>query len=462
MAKWGDPSSLTSIMNRSTGSGSTTVTFMSNAPAASTYAAPTPKVPANATGANAGRESLPLAPSGVPQKAPHVIAKAKVVFKPAPADLQAPRPNAPPVGVSRPPTPAVPASAPAAPAFPATNAPAVDANKELIGKLRAEREALLGANTCLVARLSDTQYDLEEASRRAYHAERQLDELQVRRSRSRRRRSSSSPRHRRRREELRRDDQDRRDDRYEPRRDDRYRTRRDPRDTDREDYLRMDSRSRVGERSTRAESSSHALRGTAFAEGESEVTLASPPPPAYPPPPNEPHSHLNLQQRPQVRPTFGGTSTQPHVRVYDMVDEEWDAPGPSGQRGGAAGFINTGGGFGDRTPPEPPKARPSVRPSSNGGGKGSDDDYPDRAYPHRPLTGPRGAGLLCGLDNLDSSGVERVPPFVPATTASGRVIPIDAEMRSVEIAGIDRTGDTGVGWNRSIDFGRFQGHDRDV
>ena len=67
----------------------------------------------------------------------------------------------------------------------------MDANKELIGKLRAEKEALLGENTRLVARLRETeaelsevrghlrdaQYDLEEASRHAYHAERQLGEL---------------------------------------------------------------------------------------------------------------------------------------------------------------------------------------------------------------------------------------------------------------------------------------------
>ena len=86
-----------------------------------------------------------------------------------------------------------------------------------------------------------------------YRTERPLDELQMRRSRSRRRRSSSSLRDRCRREELRRDDRDRRDDRYEPRRDDRLRIRRDPRDIDREDHLRMDSRSRVRERSTRAD-----------------------------------------------------------------------------------------------------------------------------------------------------------------------------------------------------------------
>ena len=111
----------------------------------------------------------------------------------------------------------------------------MDANKELLGKLRAEKEALLGENTRLVARLRETedelaearnhlrdaQFGLEEASRRAYRAERQLDELQMRRSKSRRRRSSSSPRERRRREEqYRRDDRDRRDDRYEVRRDD--------------------------------------------------------------------------------------------------------------------------------------------------------------------------------------------------------------------------------------------------
>ena len=139
------------------------------------YAAPTPKV-TSGLGANAGWDSFPLAPSGIPAKAPPVITKAKVVFKPAPPDLQGtPRPAAPPVPVEASTT--VPAAAPAVPAYPAINAPAVDANKELIGKLRAEKEALLGENTRLVARLKeaedeltevrnhlrDAQYDLEEA-----------------------------------------------------------------------------------------------------------------------------------------------------------------------------------------------------------------------------------------------------------------------------------------------------------
>ena len=60
----------------------------------------------------------------------------------------------------------------------------VDANKELVGKLKAQKEALLGENTRLIARqresedelaevrnhLRDAQYDLEEASRRAYRS----------------------------------------------------------------------------------------------------------------------------------------------------------------------------------------------------------------------------------------------------------------------------------------------------
>ena len=83
VAKWGDPDSLTAIMNRVTGS-SQTVEFMSSpvpgAAAASTapltagegtsstpsYSAPTPKVhhDGGGSGFNAGRDSLPLAPSG--------------------------------------------------------------------------------------------------------------------------------------------------------------------------------------------------------------------------------------------------------------------------------------------------------------------------------------------------------------------------------------------------------------
>ncbi|CAE7568440.1 unnamed protein product, partial [Symbiodinium necroappetens] len=182
---------------------------------------------------------------------------------------------------------------------PTPKAPAVDANKELIGKLRAEKEALLGENTRLVARLRETedelaearnhlrdaQFGLEEASRRAYRAERQLDELQMRRSKSRRRRSSSSPRERRRREEqYRRDDRDRRDDRYEI-----GRTARWGRDTD-------------------------------AAAGEGEITLASSP--AYPPdePPAAPPAELAAASSGATRATTvggspRGTATQPNVSI---------------------------------------------------------------------------------------------------------------------------------------------------
>ena len=51
--------------------------------------------------------------------------------------------------------------------------------------------------------------------------------------------------------------------------------------------------------------------------------------------------------------------------------------------------------------------------------------------------------------------MEGLSEDVPETPGQGRIRQIDAEMRSVEIAGIDPTGDTGVGWNRSINFGSF-------
>ena len=104
VAKWGDPDSLTAIMNRASNR-NTTVEFMSSpvpgaastAPptaeeatnSAPSYSAPTPKVhyDAGGSGFNAGRDSLPLAPSGVPSKAPPGSARPKgppvgPVFKP--------------------------------------------------------------------------------------------------------------------------------------------------------------------------------------------------------------------------------------------------------------------------------------------------------------------------------------------------------------------------------------------
>ena len=109
VAKWGDPESLTAIMNRATNR-NTTVEFMSSpvpgaeptAPptaqeavsSAPSYSAPTPKVhyDAGASGFNAGRDSLPLAPSGVPSKASSGSARPKgppvgPAFKPPPAEL---------------------------------------------------------------------------------------------------------------------------------------------------------------------------------------------------------------------------------------------------------------------------------------------------------------------------------------------------------------------------------------
>ena len=144
----------------------------------------------------------------MPSKAPPGSARPKAppagkpgpVFKPPPAELMQQQ-QAPIAPVKRPAVPPIPPGAPPLPAGPPTKAPAVDANKEYIGKLRAEKEALLAENTRLSKalreseeelvetrrHLQDAQFDLEEASRRAYRAERQLDDLRARRSRSRRR-----------------------------------------------------------------------------------------------------------------------------------------------------------------------------------------------------------------------------------------------------------------------------------
>ena len=135
------------------------------------YSAPRPKVhyDAGASGFNAGRDSLPLAPSGVPSKAPPgVAARSKhppvgPVFKPPPAELlQQQAPIAPAI---RPAVPPIPAGAPPPPTGPPTKAPAVDANKEYIGKLRAEKEVLLAENTRLGRALRDTEEELAETRR---------------------------------------------------------------------------------------------------------------------------------------------------------------------------------------------------------------------------------------------------------------------------------------------------------
>ena len=439
VAKWGDPESLTAIMNRATNR-NTTVEFTSNPPpgAASTapptagegtsktpsYSAPTAKVhyDAGGSGFNAGN-SLPLAPSGVPSKVPPASARPKgpptgPVFKPPPAELM--QQQAPIAPVIRPAVPPIPAGAPPPPTGPPTKAPAVDANKELIGKLRAEKEVLLAENGRLSRALRDTeeelaetrrqlrdaQLDLEESSRRAYRAERQLDDLRARRSRSRRR--SYSPRDRR------GDYRDRRDDPEERR----YR-RDDSRDID---FRRMDSRSRVRERSARADSSSHYNKIGRTARWGRDIAPAarprspSPPPPRYPPPPEEPPMPppaappADASRGPGARATGSnegprGTATQPFISVYDQDDDEpWDTPGPPRSADAAGvGPVPTGGGFGTaRIPPEPPRPRPTFRPSFTtgvGGGKGSGKsgdgghrptsyyDLPDRENPHRPLSG---------------------------------------------------------------------------
>ena len=505
VAKWGDPESLTAIMNRATNR-NTTVEFTSNPPpgAASTapptagegtsktpsYSAPTAKVhyDAGGSGFNAGRDSLPLAPSGVPSKVPPASARPKgpptgPVFKPPPAELM--QQQAPIAPVIRPAVPPIPAGAPPPPTGPPTKAPAVDANKELIGKLRAEKEVLLAENGRLSRALRDTeeelaetrrqlrdaQLDLEESSRRAYRAERQLDDLRARRSRSRRR--SYSPRDRR------GDYRDRRDDPEERR----YR-RDDSRDID---FRRMDSRSRVRERSARADSSSHYNKIGRTARWGRDIAPAarprspSPPPPRYPPPPEEPPMPppaappADASRGPGARATGSnegprGTATQPFISVYDQDDDEpWDTPGPPRSADAAGvGPVPTGGGFGAaRIPPEPPRPRPTFRPSFTtgvGGGKGSGKsgdgghrptsyyDLPDRENPHRPLSGREARDYFRTWTPSEWKEFRRLYPRPPG---QGRIIHIDEEMRSIEIAGIDRTGDVGLGWNRSINFGVF-------
>ncbi|CAE7265828.1 LYPLA1 [Symbiodinium sp. KB8] len=430
VAKWGDPESLTAIMNRASNRAATVEFMSSPAPGAApptvveaaegtpSYSAPTAKVHYSATGFNAGRDSLPLAPSGIPSKAPPGVPKSKgsvaPVFKPFPAELQQQARIAP---VIRPATPPIPAGAPPPLSGPPTKAPAVDA--KLIGKLKAEKQALLAENTRLSGclreteevlaetrhHLRDVQFDLEEASRRAYRAERQLDDLRAR-------------------------------DRCDDRRD--YRDRPD----DYADERRLDSRSRVRERSARADSSSHFKIGRTARWGRDTAPDAfrverarspSSPPPAYPPPPEEPPlpppaappAGSSAAVGARASAAHGGvrsTTTQPFVSVYDLGDEPWDAPGPTrpniatgigaGKGGGKSGTTPTGHLYSGR------EAR----------------DYFRTWTPH------------------EWREFRRMYPRPPG---QGKVINIDEEMRSVEIAGIDRTGDAGLGWNRSVNFGAF-------
>ncbi|CAE7909799.1 unnamed protein product, partial [Symbiodinium sp. KB8] len=160
-------------MNRATDR-NTTVEFMSS------------PVPGAASAAPPTAEEVPSSTPSYASSTPKVHYDAGPVFKPPPAELL--QQQAPIAPVIRPAVPPIPATGPP------TKAPAVDANKEYIGKLKAEKEALLAENGRLSRALRDTeeelaetrrhlrdaQFDLEEASRRAYRAERQLDDLRVR------------------------------------------------------------------------------------------------------------------------------------------------------------------------------------------------------------------------------------------------------------------------------------------
>ncbi|OLP90155.1 hypothetical protein AK812_SmicGene28317 [Symbiodinium microadriaticum] len=375
-------------------------------------------------------EEVPSSTPSYASPTPKVHYDAGPVFKPPPAELL--QQQAPIAPVIRPAVPPIPAGAPPPPTGPPTKAPAVDANKEYIGKLRAEKEALLAENGRLSRALRDTEEELAETrrhprdaqfdSRRANRAERQLDDLRGRRSRSRRR--SYSPRDRR------GDDRDRRD--YRDRRDDpeerRYR-RDDSRDIDRGDFRRMDSRSRVRERSVRADSSSHfnkigrtARWGRDTAPDAARARSPSPAPPAYPPPPEEVLSHEECLGAPR--------------RNLSSAFTTWDAPGPTRPNIPAGGGTGKGGGK-----------------SGDGGHRpASYYDMPDRDNPHRPLSGREARDYFRTWTPSEWKEFRRLYPRPPG---QGRIIQIDEEMRSIEIAGIDRTGDVGLGWNRSINFGAF-------
>ena len=93
----------------------------------------------------AGRDSLSLAPSGRPAKAPPTPKKAAF----------------------RPPPPLQPPFCEELPTAPVAKAPAVDANKELVGKLRAEKEAgLVEENKRLVTRLREAEGEVQALKHR--------------------------------------------------------------------------------------------------------------------------------------------------------------------------------------------------------------------------------------------------------------------------------------------------------
>ena len=79
-------------------------------------------------------------------------------------------------------------------------------------------------------------------------------------------------------------------------------------------------------------------------------------------------------------------------------------------------------------------------------------DMPDRENPHRPLSGREARDYFRTWTPSEWREFRRMYPRPPG---QGRIVQIDEEMRSIEIAGIDRTGDVGLGWNRSINFGAF-------
>ena len=238
----------------------------------------------------------------------------------------------------------------------------------------------------------------------------------------------------------------------------------------------MDSRSRVRERSARADSSSRfnkigrtARWGRDTAPDTARARSPSPALAAYPPPPEEAPTPPSAESSSVAGTRGPGTATQPFVSIYDMDDEPWDAPGPTRSEGAAGvGFVPTGTGFGTaRIPPEPPRPRPNFRPNipagggaGKGGGKSGDGghrpasyyDMPDRENPHRPLSGREARDYFRTWTPSEWKEFRRLYPRPPG---QGRIIQIDEEMRSIEIAGIDRTGDVGLGWNRSINFGAF-------
>ena len=115
------------------------------------------------------------------------------------------------------------------------------------------------------------------------------------------------------------------------------------------------------------------------------------------------------------------------ITPYDEPDEEWDNPGPSGPM---------------RTPPAPP-----VPPLRETHGRS------DRREPYVPLTRREVHDYFHSDDEVWTDGDwARWRIENPRPAGHGRIIQIDPRFLSIDITGVGYDDNTGLGWNRSIDF----------